>query len=332
MSAGSTRSARRRSASKADVPADRDAYLRRYYAQADADELASEPGTLAAAALAHLEWARMREPDTALVRVFNATMERDGWTSKHTIIETANDDMPFLVDSLEMALTRIGHPILRHDSSAAARRALATAARSPPSRRGDGKIESFIHFEVVRETDAALLSAIEAALAATLRDVRAAVEDWPKMLERLRHGAAELRATPGLPDDLKAESSAFLEWLARDHFTLLGYREYELADGDAYDTLAPRTDTGLGVLRGRARATRSCGSRATHATEARSPDAARDHEVERALDGPSARDARSRRHQGVRRERQAVASSGRFSACSLRAPTTRARARSRCCG
>ena len=96
---------------KAGVPGDRDAYLRRYYAQADADELASEPETLAAAALAHLEWARMREPDTALVRVFNATMERDGWTSKHTIIETANDDMPFLVDSLELALTRLGHPI-----------------------------------------------------------------------------------------------------------------------------------------------------------------------------------------------------------------------------
>ena len=62
-------------------------------------------------------------------------------------------------------------------------------------------------------------------------------------------GAADLRATPGLPDDLKAESSAFLEWLARDHFTLLGYREYELVEGDEFDTLAPRADTGLGLLR-----------------------------------------------------------------------------------
>ena len=96
---------------KVDVPANRDAYLRRYYAQADADELASEPEALAAAALAHLKWAHLREPGTALVRVFNATMERDGWTSPHTIVETANDDMPFLVDSLELALTRLGHPI-----------------------------------------------------------------------------------------------------------------------------------------------------------------------------------------------------------------------------
>jgi glutamate dehydrogenase len=234
--------------SRTEVPGDRDAYLRRYYAQADADELAGEPETLAAAALAHLKWARMRAPDTALVRVFNATMERDGWTSKHTIIETANDDMPFLVDSLEMALTRIGHPIYVtiHPQLRVAR---SDRGEITGIETGEGKIESFIHFEVVRETDAALLSATEAALTATLRDVRAAVEDWPKMLERLRHAAADLRAAPGLPDDLKAESSAFLEWLASDHFTLLGYREYELKDGDAYDTLAPRANTGLGLLR-----------------------------------------------------------------------------------
>jgi len=234
---------------KVDVPANRDAYLRRYYAQADADELASEPEALAAAALAHLKWAHLREPGTALVRVFNATMERDGWTSPHTIVETANDDMPFLVDSLELALTRLGHPIYItiHPQ--------LRVARSPRGeitnveKDEDGKIESFIHFEVVRETDTALLAATEAALARTLRDVRAAVEDWPKMLERLRSGAAELRATPGLPDELKAESGAFLEWLAADHFTLLGYRDYELADGDSYDTLAPRSNTGLGLLR-----------------------------------------------------------------------------------
>ena len=78
--------------------------------------------------------------------------------------------------------------------------------------------------------------------------------------------AADLRATPGLPADLKAESSSFLEWLARDHFTLLGYREYELVDRDVFDLLAPRADTGLGLLRvPRAPPKSSCTSRATRA-------------------------------------------------------------------
>ena len=270
----------------------------------------------------------MREPDTALVRVFNATMERDGWTSKHTIIETANDDMPFLVDSLEMALMRIGHPIYVtiHPQLRVARseRGEITGVET-----GEGKIESFIHFEVVRETDPALLAATEAALAATFARRRAAVEDWPKMLERLRHAAAELRAAPGLPDDLKAESSAFLEWLARDHFTLLGYREYELADGDAYDTLAPRANTGLGLLRvdrgdaivrltGNARAeahspTPLVITKSNERSTVHRP-AMLDHIGVKVFDASGDR-----------------GSSGGSSACSLRARTTRARARSRCC-
>ena len=48
---------------------------------------------------------------------------------------------------------------------------------------------------------------------------------------------------------MKAEAGAFLEWLARDHFTLLGYREYELAEGAQFDELEPRPGTGLGLLR-----------------------------------------------------------------------------------
>src|SRR5262245_38091049 len=70
---------------KSELPVDRGAYLRHYYAQVDLEESAGEPATLARAALAHLEWARTRKVGTALVRVFNPTRERDGWTSKHTI-------------------------------------------------------------------------------------------------------------------------------------------------------------------------------------------------------------------------------------------------------
>jgi glutamate dehydrogenase len=237
------------------LPVDRAAYLTHYYAQADGEEIARDPEMLARAALGHLAWARTRKPGTALVRVFNPTRERDGWTSEHTVVETVNDDMPFLVDSLAMTLTGMNqpihvtvHPLLQIERSA---KGELTAVRYARNGGGDGpaKAESFIHFEIVRETDAAILAAIEAGLASTLRAVRAAVEDWPKMLERLRTAASDLRATGGLPQDLKAESGAFLEWLARDHFTLLGYREYELVEGAQFDELKARPGTGLGLLR-----------------------------------------------------------------------------------
>ncbi len=234
-----------------DPHVDRRAFLERYYGQVELAELPDDPELLARAALAHLAWARVRKAGTAKVRVLNPTMERDGWSTPHTVVETVNDDMPFLVDSLTMALGSLGcaihltvHPLL-HVERAADGTLLAIDRENTPATR----TESFIHFEIVRETDIELLATIAARLEGVLRDVRAAVEDWPAMLERLETAAADLRATPGLPEELALESNAFLEWLAHDHFTLLGYREYELTRGDAFDELATRPGTGLGLLR-----------------------------------------------------------------------------------
>src|SRR5664279_1894555 len=81
-------------------------FLQGYYANVDAEDLtARDPKELAAAALSHLEFARRRRR-TALVRVFNPTIREHGFTSPHTVIEMVNDDMPFLVDSIGMALTQ----------------------------------------------------------------------------------------------------------------------------------------------------------------------------------------------------------------------------------
>jgi glutamate dehydrogenase len=241
------------------APIDRARFLEHYYAQ-DAEDRIHDPRSLEAAALGHLDFARSRRPQTATVRVFNPTLERDGWTSEHTVVETVNDDMPFLVDSLSMTLTRLGHsihatihPILQVERDTKGE-LLALHYGNRPDAGAAAKAESLIHFEIVRETDPKLLAAIESALQGTLRDVRAAVEDWPAMLERLQAATAELRATHGLPAELAAESCELLDWLARDHFTLLGYHEYELTEGDDADELVAKAGTGLGLLRGEQRA------------------------------------------------------------------------------
>ena len=41
----------------------------------------------------------------------------------------------------------------------------------------------------------------------------------------------------------------FLNWLANDHFTFLGFREYELVVVDGEDTLRVVPGSGLGILR-----------------------------------------------------------------------------------
>src|SRR5690606_12845964 len=95
--------ARARKASAAEaLPVDTARFVRQYYAQAEPEELAERPAALAAAALDHLRWAAERQPGRAKVRVFNPVAAEHGYTSERTVVETVNDDMPFLVDSLTM--------------------------------------------------------------------------------------------------------------------------------------------------------------------------------------------------------------------------------------
>ena len=66
--------------------------------------------------------------------------------------------------------------------------------------------------------------------------------------------ATELRrqAPPTDPHEL-AETQAFLAWLADEHFTFLGYREYVLSPGEESAELNVVEGSGLGILRGGSR-------------------------------------------------------------------------------
>ncbi len=63
-------------------------------------------------------------------------------------------------------------------------------------------------------------------------------------------GELDEQEPPGLDPAGIEEAKAFLHWLTHDHFTFLGYREYEfVSDGDQ-DGLKAVPDSGLGILRG----------------------------------------------------------------------------------
>ena len=141
-----------------------------------------------------------RRRRTALVRVFNPTLREHGYTSPHTIIEMVNDDMPFLVDSISLALTRAcSHPAFSgaSDFCGDARRRRQAAARCasaamPPGRQADhaARSESFQHVEVDRIVDPAALNSLAAQIERSMRDVRVACADWAKM----RAAARQVRA------------------------------------------------------------------------------------------------------------------------------------------
>ncbi|MFQ5973385.1 MAG: NAD-glutamate dehydrogenase, partial [Alphaproteobacteria bacterium] len=200
------------------------------------------------------QFGQRREIGEPKVRVFNPRVEEHGWKSKHTVIEVVNDDMPFLVDSVTAELNTRGFTVhlVIHPMVEVERRNGGDLARILPA-GGDGSnmavAESFMHFEIDEQSDPEVLDGLRRGIEDVLRDVRAAVEDWPSMLEKVAAIRGELDKNPAkLPPDDITEAGAFLQWIADNQFTFLGYREYDYSGRGATErmTVAPG---GLGVLR-----------------------------------------------------------------------------------
>ncbi len=226
---------------------DASAFASAFYQRMTDDELPMH-GAEGWAALANdfLDFARNRKPGMPSVRLFNPTLAKQGWESPHTVLQIVNDDMPFLVDSVIMALAErgvgvhvMGHPIVR----------IARDRSGKLTAVGEGEIESMMHLEIDRQsaTDAA---AIEAAIRTVLADVRGIVEDWPTMRQKMLEVTEDFgkRKMP-ISDAARSEAQEFLRWAADDHFTFLGYREYRVRKQGKEDVLAATAGTGLGLLR-----------------------------------------------------------------------------------
>jgi glutamate dehydrogenase len=235
-----------------------ESFLRFYYELADTQDLQSRAlADLYGAAMAHWQTAQRFVPGAHVLRVYNPVFDEHGWHSDHTVIEIVNDDMPFLVDSVTMEVNRRGftlhsglHPVFRvwRDKNGTIEKIEAggAAQHDDPSTKGS-RLESFIHFEVDRCGDAARLAQLRTDIARVLGDVRAAVEDWPHMIDIAKQTIKSLAARENSTEG--AEARAFLEWMVADHFTFLGLRDYELVShGDGF-ALRGTAGSGAGILR-----------------------------------------------------------------------------------
>ena len=215
---------------------------------AAADLDGTPPQLVYGAVMSLLAFARDRKPETAKLRVYDPDPERDGWISRHSVIEMVNDDMPFLVDSVAAELARLGVTIhqLVHPVLAVARDRAGRLTGLPAEAEGRSAQESWMHIEIDRQDPAGHV-AITGRLETVLADVRAAVEDWEPMRERLGAVADGLPACRGLvPAEEADEDAAFLRWLYDDHFTFLGWRRFAFAEGAGGVEL---DGAGLGLLR-----------------------------------------------------------------------------------
>jgi len=201
----------------------------------------------------YFEFLRQRRRGEVKIRVYNPTADQQGWNSSHTVVEMVNDDMPFLVDSVSMALSRLDlgvhlilHPVLRLRRDQGGH-FLDLAVDHDAA---DATTESLIHIRLDRQTSPDALARIERRIRSALADVRAAVEDWRTMKQKATEIADELAGSrSGLDDAELAEAREFFKWLADDHFTFLGYREYEITGSGDDRMLVVVETSGLGLMR-----------------------------------------------------------------------------------
>ncbi|MBS0331417.1 MAG: NAD-glutamate dehydrogenase, partial [Proteobacteria bacterium] len=217
-----------------------------FAAQAAADAAPEELPELTTAQLAanladFWRFGERRRGRGATIRIVPMTGHEKGLDR----LEIIQDDAPFLVDSIMgeiadqgLSVRALFHPIVEVRRDRAGDRGATGASRR----------ESMIQV-ILDAVGADREQALVAGVTETLKDVRAAVDDFPAMLELMGKTLAELK----LGDKARPEEVAFLTWLQAEQFVFLGGRVYEYPRTKSGDYAAEeplyQPKDGLGVLR-----------------------------------------------------------------------------------
>ncbi|NKB52755.1 MAG: NAD-glutamate dehydrogenase [Rhizobiaceae bacterium] len=163
------------------------------------------------------------------------TLAVEATDDSQTLVTVTISNRPFIIDSVLAELNThglevelIAHPVIETEPG------LATS----------------LVVVVLTESTAAIRKDIKTALKYILQQVRLVTDDWKAMLLRVDEEMETFRTTPPpLPTERIAEAVQFLQWLANNHFTLMGLREYSYKGTRKSGELKPVPGSALGILR-----------------------------------------------------------------------------------
>ncbi len=192
-----------------------------------------------------------------LVQVFNPSLEEHRWLCNGTAVMVSMRDMPFLVDTLRMEISRRAWPIhiikstllnVQRDNNADVMN-MAAADDSAGSRPENSHWhqEALIYIEIGLIAVPEEMSALNAALKDVLSEVIQVVEDYRPTLATVDALTANLELAPD--PTVSGEAQAFLRWITDNHFTFLGYREFDLDPSRSSFTLKEVKERALGMFR-----------------------------------------------------------------------------------
>lgn len=187
----------------------------------------------------------------ARVRIFNPTLDEDGWLCGRTVVLITCVDSPFLVDSIRMEMNKRELPIhivkstvMNVKRSSVGELAGVSLSRSRPEHTSpleaspedqhiashepstDVQKEALIYFEINALAQDSLRSALKATIEHILVDIHRVVTNYSAIVSRLN----SVRDNVATHTKNNAEVVEFLDWLPKRHFTFLGLREYDLVN------------------------------------------------------------------------------------------------------
>lgn len=188
------------------------------------------------------------------IKVYNPELAKHGWQSTHTIIEIILEDLPFLVDSIRMALSRMhvsSHLFLHqplhiqrgHDHK-------IINIFEPGEKVSESKLETVMLIEIDRQTKDEEIKNLTRELMSVIKEVEMIVYDWQPMLAELKRIIEELPNSPTpCTEEEVSLSIEFLKWIVNGEFTLMGYRQYDINPIEGDHEVIPNKESSLGLMK-----------------------------------------------------------------------------------
>jgi glutamate dehydrogenase len=191
---------------------------------------------------------------TPLIKVFNPEIAKNGWQSSHTIIQIIVDDMPFLVDSVRMAINRLhitSHLILHTPMHFKRdKRHRVSEFVNPEARKEEHHSETVFFIEIDRQSRAEDIKKLTDELHSVVSEVSLSVKDWQAMREKLADITKQSdKSLSKANKEVKSQGKTFLNWLNDHNFTLMGYRYYSVVAIEGDHRWVPDNDSSLGLMK-----------------------------------------------------------------------------------
>jgi glutamate dehydrogenase len=208
-------------------------------------------------------WSTLNEytDDKPIIHVFNPSVSKNGWKSSHTVIEVIVKDMPFLVDSIRIALNRLGlSPHLMLNSPLKLVRGknknITQLASNFDTEIKATSEETIFFIEIDRQSTKEELATIKDELLSVVKDITLTVNDWQPMLAQFKKVIDDLKKSK-LPGSKKSKEDTveFLSWLQNNNFTLMGYRSYSVTAVQGDIELEAKENSSLGLMKNSSKAT-----------------------------------------------------------------------------